>query len=172
MKLKIKRTEEMKWEITKKGEKYHLIIGLTGGLLLCYLIIFIIIDEKPFSSIMIFTYIFGILLYLLCLWIGKISGNWKNPRIIKLENNIITVEEHYPKDDYVKRWQIPIRNVYKISIDRKKIRIYYTDQKGTKYYWNMMTWQHSKEDREKLTEVLNEVLKRIKKEDVEIIDKR
>jgi len=162
----------MKWEITKKGEKIHLIIGLTCGLLLGYLIIFIIIDENPFSSIMIFTYIFGILLYLFCLWIGKISGNWKNPRIIKLENNIIIVEEHYPKDDYVKKWQISINSIYKIEINKRRICIYYTNQKGIKYYWNMMIWQHSKEDREKLIEVLNEILKRIKKEDVKIIHKR
>ena len=161
---------DREWIISKKGDKITSIaLLIVGGIFLVFLIYLItgISLIKP-TPLVIFVDMIYILLLSFTFYILKYTGNWDNPKIIKLERDKILVEETFP-DGKTKKDIIPINGIKKMKITKKETILEFINMNGVTCRWYLIWKRHSKEDRKKLKEVLNEILNRVNKDEVEII---
>ncbi len=166
----VDKMEDKIWVISKKGDKNSsLLLLFVGGIVLPFIIYAVSgVSLFNFTSLVAFIDVIYLSLFLLAYYILKVTGNWENPKIIKIANNEVISEEKFPDGD-VKRYVIPIDGIYRITIKRRKTSIEYKLPDGRDFIWFIIQPRYAKEDREKLKEVLNEILKRIDRDKVEVI---
>ena len=160
--------EEKTWVISKKGDKNSSILLLfIGAIVLIFLIYLVsgisLFEPTPLIAFIDTTYIF---LLVATYYILKVTGNWNNAKIIKLNDNELITEEKFP-DGYIKRFVIPIDRIYKITIKRRKAIIEYKLPDGREFIWRLIQPGYAREDRKKLKEALDEILKRVDLEGLE-----
>ena len=159
----------MEWVLSRKKERNRDIITLL---------------MVPLFLVLVFFYFFGyafafvvsgILLALLICGILVIfykTGKWY-PLVIKLYDDTFTMGRLDPKEGFVEIINpIKLDKIYRIVITKHLLTIYHIADNGTKYRTQFPLKGMFIEEIEKRKEILNEILKRIDREKVEIIDKR
>ncbi len=167
----VDKMEEKTWVISKKGEKILGIGTIIVGPVLTVFLYFYFTNLNFFDIEDLFFYISIALIDLTAFLIFKAAGNWKNPKIIKMLGDEVITEEKF-NNGRVEKNEVPIKGIYKITIKRWKSIIEYRLPDGREFIWRLIRPRYTKEDREKLQEVLNEILKRVDKNKVEIVDRR
>ena len=158
------------WIISKKGEKHTAIKIIIAGIVLSMIIYLYFVDFK-FGTTEIWLGLCMLIAALFVFLFIKYLSNWDNPKIIRMTDDEIITEEKFPNGD-VKRFVIPINGIYRITIKRRKTSIEYVLPDSRDFIWFIIQPGYAKEDREKLQEVLNEILKRIDRDKVEVIQGR
>ena len=104
---------------------------------------------------------------------GKVSYNWDNPTIVRIDddNGYVMVKEEYP-DGYVTENRIYFDSIYKIEIKSDKDAAIYYTRKGVRYRWHIVRRSLTKEERAVSFQILNEIIKRVDRNKVEIVDLR
>ncbi len=165
--------EEKMWVISKKGEKLSDICIIIIGMILGLIVYF-----YPYSNSSSFfrqNDLYFILLLILAaimvyFWI-KYFSNWQNPKIIKIRDNTIITEEKLPNGK-IERYGIPLDGIYRMTIKRRETLIEYRTPDGKEFIWRLIRPGYAREDKKKLEEILEEIIKRINKKDVRIVQRR
>jgi hypothetical protein len=170
---RVDNMEEKTWVISKKGDKNSSILLLFIGSLTLIFVIYLVSGICLFEPTPLIAFIDAIYIFLLVVtyYILKVTGNWNNPKIIKLNNNELITEEKFP-DGYIKRFVIPLDGIYRITIKRRKAILEYKLSDGRDFIWGLIQPGYAKEDKEKLKEVLEEILKSVDRNKVEIVGRR
>ncbi len=170
--------EIMDWSITKEGEKRFFAFSFTviSMVLFGLTAIILYLSTKDLFLLLFFIVMTLILVPLIIIplfYIQSTSGKWANPTIVRIDddNGYVMVKEEYP-DGYVTENRIYFDSIYKIEIkSNRNAKIYYS-RKGVKYFWHIVRWCLAKEDREISFQILNEIMKRVDRNKVEIVDLR
>ena len=170
---------EMEWKLSQQSEKiiFSIIYPLT--LLIFFILLYFFTGKFVDAYIYVATMsVFGIGITIFVYFAGKYVSVWDYPIVVKIENNCM----RYLKFDRGNKIYIDIHkpidfnSIYQIVIKDKSFQMYYYLDDGKKYLTGFAIdgffIRHITKDREKRLEILNEVLKRIDKEKVKIIDKR
>ena len=161
--------EEKTWVISKKGERNTAIEIIVAGIVLSFSIIFYL-DGLTFDVQDIYLIGSLITVGLSVYFFIKYLSSWGVPKTIKIDNDIVMREEKFP-DGYIKRFVIPMDGIYRITMKKRKAIIEYKLPDGREFIWRFIRPGYAREDRKKLEEVLEEILKRIDKNKVEIVRK-
>jgi len=161
----------MQWKISKKGDKR------------CFVILFPLLTLSSYYGIVclilgiisIISIILPFLLFIVIFSsIYKIQLEyWAIPTIVCIDDvkGYVMVKEEYPSG-YVTENRIYFDSIYRIEIKGyRNAKIYYS-RKGVKYFWHIVRWYLTKEDRETSFQILEEIIKRVDRNKVEIVDLR
>ena len=163
--------EEKTWVISKKGEKFRAVVII---IIVTFISVgtYLYISGPGIFEIMGMIFYFSILFIdLLVFFIFKAADNWDNPKILTIKNKTIITEEKFP-DGEIQRQEVPIDGIYKITIKRTLTLIKYKLPDGRKFIWRFIRPGYAREDREKLKEALEEILKKVDRNKVEIVGRR
>jgi len=170
----------LSWQISKKGFKLFSVIFIFiftfTPLILTTICASIFIGEPTIKEIVIIilTSIIAFLpLFILFCYLGKVSYNWDNPTIVRIDddNGYVMVKEEYP-DGYVTENRIYFDSIYKIEIKSDKDAAIYYTRKGVRYRWHIVRRSLTKEERAVSFQILEEIIKRVDRNKVEIVDLR
>lgn len=165
----------MEWIISERGEKRaHLVYTplLIINFQIILLIIFICFLNFSLKDILIFSIVMisvDCLIFAVAFFMSKTLDV---PRVIKIDGDIVSQVKMF-SDSPIEDVKFNLKDVYKIEIkSEKKVRIYYR-KNGREFFWSMMGFGYIiREDKEKLMNVLREILNRVDKNRVEVVDKR
>jgi len=170
----------MEWKLSRRGKKVTYLVGFPVFEIVLLVILFIAGGAyKRVESWIIFLVV-GItvigLIEFIVYKIGQRVEAWDYPRIVKIEDNTLRILWHdMDKKAYVDKIRpINFDSIYQIVIRDKSFQMYYV-LNGKKYLTGFALdgffIRHITKEREKRLQILSEVLKRIDRSKVEIIDR-
>ena len=166
----------MEWTLSQRGEK----VGVLFFPVTVANIITIIVAlwcKVDLLTLFIVLGLMSTLVEIFLYYTGTYLNAWNYPRIVKINEGKIRVFKYdLKKEVYVNMGKpIEFSSIYQIEIRDKFFRMYY-ERDGKKYFTGFALdgffIRYIKGEREKRMQILNEVLKRVDKNRVVIIDKR
>jgi len=167
----------MEWIIYMKREKYSDIFALVFGEILLFIILYVIINGDiiafAISAIIVGALLAGIIFILYK------KGEW-DAHVVRLEKDTITINRLSPDGRTIEAIKpVKVSKIYKIVITKHALYMFHIGDDGVKYRTVLglsgiaegLT-PLSKEDKRKRQEILHEILKRVDKNRVEVVDKR
>ena len=171
----------MEWKLSQKRRKILVtVIGPTTTYVITFVVLFLLgaLSDKNVVYYIITTVLFiETLLWIIAIKGSKSVEGWNYPLIVRIEDNELKILKYNTREQrYVNDWDVPIEfdKIYKVIVKDKAVTIYHI-YNGKRYYSRMTLSgfiSGAPNERRKRQEILREILKRIDKNNVEIIDKR
>ena len=159
----------MEWRLSRKKEKISEIPMLLVVPVFLTLIFFYFFGYS--FAILVSAILLEILICGIIVILSKM-GRWDN-LVVKLDYSMLTIGRLDPREGFVEIINpIKLDKIYKIVTTKRKLSIYHVGDDGIKYRTILPTACLFIEDKEKRQEIVREILKRIDRKKVEIIDKR